>query len=79
MTGIKEIENYYALYEDTSRKEEYERLLKKLSHTTSSREFFTKNNEGEVYLKRKKLHTDIIKGYLDQLQSVEQPIFQFIL
>ncbi|MDE0151003.1 MAG: zeta toxin family protein [Bdellovibrionales bacterium] len=79
MTKIKEIENYYALYEDTSRKKEYEQLLEKLSNTTNSREFFEKNLKKEVYSKRKKLHTDIINGYLDQYKSQKNPTFHFIL
>ena len=79
MTSLKKIEEYYSLYEDASRKKEYEQLLKELSNTTTSRDFFEKNLKKEVHPKRKKLHTDIINSYLDQFQSREQPIFQFIL
>ena len=79
MTQLKKIEEYYSLCEDISRKKEYEMLLKKLSNTTDSREFFKKNNEGEVHPRRKNLHTDIINEYLTQCKSQKNPTLHFIL
>lgn len=73
MTSLKEIENYYALCEDTSRKVEYERLLKKLSNTTTSREFFRKD------ARRKKLHSNILQQKLEKYKSKHNPVIHFVL
>ena len=59
-------------------KAQYEKLLKKLSRQTTSREFFTLSNGG-FEPKRKKLHDDIIDKYLAKYPSQEKPYIHLIL
>ena len=70
-------EYYYQLKNDSSREEEYKKILKELSNITSSRDFF-KNQKGEVYPKRKELHNDIINNYLKRHRSLKKPALHII-
>ncbi len=70
------LQEYYKL--KNSSKAQYEKLLKKLSNQTTSREFFTLNN-GIFDSKRKKLHNDIIEKYLKKYPSQHKPYIHLIL
>ena len=50
---------YYKLYEDSSKKKEYQKLLKALSNKTDSRDYFKLNSSNKLYYKREKLHEEI--------------------
>ena len=71
-----ELNKYYNLQENSQ--EKYERFLKKLSHQTTSRDFFTVRS-GLLDQKRKNLHNHIIQTYLKSYPSQAQPHIYFIL
>ena len=70
------LQEYYKF--KNSSQAQYEKLLKKLSHQTTSRELFALSS-GELEPKRKKLHNDIIDKYLKKYPSQEKPYIHLIL
>ena len=73
---MNEIKKYYELQETDNT--QYEKLLKTLSQQTTSREFFSTAN-GQLELKRKQLHTEIIDQYLKKYSSQNKPYIHFVL
>lgn len=78
MSKFPNPEEYYKLYENSAKKEEYEKLLKKLSNKTNSRDYF-KESSGKIYKKRNELHENILKSCLDQYKSSNKPRIHFLL
>ena len=79
MSKFPKPEEYYKLYEDSSKKKEYEKLLKVLSNETTSRDYFTENSSNRLYHKREELHTNIFKSILDKYKSSNKPSIYFLL
>ena len=75
---INKIKEYYKLQKDSENKESYLKLLKKLSNTTTSREFFT-IAQGQLEAQRKQLHDKIIDEYLSKYPVQEKPSIHFII
>ncbi len=74
------LKEYYRLYEDTSRQEEYNSTLKTLSNQTTSAEFFKKSPKvNGFYEKRKTLHNKIIKENINKYPTQNKPIIHFLL
>ena len=73
---MTEIQKYYEWR--TTDKTQYEKLLKKLSNKTTSREFFTLKN-GQLEPKRKQLHKEIVDKSLSKYPSQTKPYIHFIL
>ena len=73
---MTELYKYYIAKKNT--KDEYEKVLKKLSNKTTSREFFS-TADGRLEPKRKKLHSDIIDQYLKKYSSQNKPYIHFII
>ena len=73
MTKIKK---YYE--QRTTDKTQYEKLLKKLSNKTTSREFFS-TIDGQLEPKRKKIHDNIVEEYLSAYKTQSVPRLYFIL
>ena len=70
---------YYGLFENPSKKEDYEKLLKILSEKTTSREYFKENSSDKIYKKRNELHEDILKSILNEYKSSNRPRIHFLL
>ena len=77
MLKFPQPEEYYRLYEDPSKREKYEKLLKKLANKTTSRDYFT--NNAVLYPKRKELHNKILKEILNKYKSANNPRIHFLL
>ena len=75
---MSKIQEYYELQENPKNREQYFQFLKTLSNKTTSREFFTLDN-GSFDPKRKKLHNDIIDGYLKKYPAQSVPRLHFVL
>ena len=75
---MTELNQYYKLQKDSNNPKPYFKLLKKLSHQTTSREFFN-IDKGQLEPQRKRLHNDIINKYLKKYPSQEQPYIHLIL
>ena len=70
----------YELCEDTSKQEQYEKALEKLSNQTTSSNFFKKKNQlGEFSEKRKQLHNKIIKESIENYKTQDKPTIHFLL
>ena len=75
---INKIKEYYKLQKDSDNEESYFKVLKKLSNTTTSREFFT-IAQGQLETQRKQLHDKIIGDYLSKCPIQEKPSIHFII
>ena len=76
-----DVEKYYELSSDPSRKEEYEKLLVELSNTTDSKKFFkndTDRNKRNA-TKREKFQDAIIENYLSSYEPQESPRVHIIV
>ena len=70
------VKKYYDL-KDSSKKEEYEKVLYKLSKSTNSRDLFL--IDGKVEERRKELHDNIIEKSIGQYPFQKKPIIHFML
>ena len=73
---MTEIQKYYEWR--TTDNTQYEKLLKKLSNKTTSREFFTLKN-GQLESRRKQLHKEIVDKYISTYKIQSVPRLYFIL
>ena len=64
MSKFPNPKEYYKLYENLTKRKEYEKLLRELSNKTTSRDYF-KYISGKIYNKRNELHEGILKSILD--------------
>ena len=78
LSTFQQPEEYYKLYENSAKKKEYEKLLKKLSNKITSRDYF-KESSGKIYKKRNELHESILKSILDKYKSSNKPRVYFLL
>ena len=79
MSEFPSLEEYYKLYENPNKKEEYEKLLKVLSDKTTSRDYFKEHSSNKLYRKRDELHKNILQSIIDKYQNSNNPRVHFLL
>ena len=79
MSKFPSPEEYYELYENSAKKEEYKKLLKALSDKTTSRNYFEEGSANKLYKKRDELHKNILQSILDKYRSSNKPRVHFLL
>ena len=79
MSKFSSPKEYYELFENPAKKEDYESLLKTLSNKTTSRDYFKENSSGKIYQKRKQLHEEIIKTYITKYSHQKKSTIHFLL
>ena len=79
MSKFPSPEEYYKLYENPNKNEEYKKLLKALSDKNTSRDYFKDSSSDKLYKKRDGLHKNILQSILDKYSSSNKPRIHFLL